>query len=62
MGLNMTVEALLMIIGLCLFCCYFVFEYQRAATPPYQEPLEDKLERTELNPQATWPFPSGSKP
>ena len=36
----MTVEALLIIIGLCLFCCYFVFEYQRAAVPPYQEPLE----------------------
>ena len=36
----MTVELLLIIIGLCLFCCYFVFEYQRAATPPYQEPVK----------------------
>jgi uncharacterized membrane protein len=36
----MTVEALLIIVGLCLFCCYFVFEYQRAAVPPYQEPLK----------------------
>jgi hypothetical protein len=36
----MTVEALLIIIGLCLFCIYFVFEYQRAAVPPYQEPLK----------------------
>jgi len=54
----MTVELLLIIIGLCLFCCYFVFEYQRAATPPYQEPLEP----TEINPQAKWPFPHGDKP
>ena len=99
----MTVEALLVIIGLCLFCIYFVFEYQRAATPPYQEPIKPepdmaeqwvaatasakpetldnidkwnakigdkiwykesaaKLEPTELNPQAAWPFPSGPKP
>ena len=36
----MTVEALLVIVGLCLALCYFVFEYQKAATPPYQEPLE----------------------
>jgi hypothetical protein len=36
----MTVESLLIIIGLCLFCCYFVFEYQKAAIPPYQEPVE----------------------
>lgn len=39
----MTVESLLFIIGLCLFCCYFVFEYQKAkiqsAIPPYQEPV-----------------------
>ena len=75
----MTVEALLIIVGLCLFCCYFVFEYQRAAIPPYQEPvgypqddgaltpaqleqLKDSLEPTTINPQAAWPFPSGSKP
>ena len=80
----MTVEALLFIIGLCLLCCYFVFEYQRAAIPPYQEPLKctgdcgqgryctctqpSVLQEaaaeldTPLNPKATWPFPSGSKP
>ena len=81
----MTVEALLLIIGLCLLCIYFIFEYQRAAIPPYQEPLKctgdcgqgryctctqpsvlkeavDELEPTPLNPQAAWPFPSGSKP
>ena len=57
----MTVEALLIIIGLCLFCCYFVFEYQRAAIPPYQEPIEP-LESTEINPKAAWPFPHGDKP
>ncbi len=58
----MTVEALLIIIGLCLGICYFVFEYQKAAIPPYQEHLEDPLEPTEINPQATWPFPHGDKP
>jgi hypothetical protein len=40
----MTVEALLIIIGLCLFCIYFVFEYQRAAVPPYQEPLKPEAD------------------
>jgi hypothetical protein len=71
----MTVEALLIIIGLCLFVCYFVFEYQKAAIPPYQEPVkpdmaeqwvevnkEAKLEPTPLNPQAAWPFPTGRQP
>jgi hypothetical protein len=58
----MTIEALLCILALCLFCIYFVFEYQRAATPPYQEPLEDKPEPTAINPKAAWPFPSGDKP
>jgi hypothetical protein len=43
----MTVEALLIIVGLCLFCCYFVFEYQRAAVPPYQEPLEPEPDLTQ---------------
>jgi hypothetical protein len=74
----MTIEALLIIVGLCLFCCYFVFEYQRAAIPPYQEPLKypeddgpltpaqleqikDSVEPTAINPQAAWPFPTGSK-
>ena len=73
----MTVEALLVIVGLCLALCYFVFEYQKAATPPYQEPLKPEadmvdqwvaaapaaeLEPTPLNPQAAWPFPRGPKP
>jgi len=63
----MTVEALLIIVGLCLFCCYFVFEYQKAAVPPYQEPLEpepevEAVEPTPINPQAAWPFPRGPKP
>jgi hypothetical protein len=43
----MTIEALLIIIGLCLFCIYFVFEYQRAATPPYQEPLKPEADMVE---------------
>ena len=43
----MTVEALLVIIGLCLFCIYFVFEYQRAATPPYQEPIKPESDMAE---------------
>ena len=75
----MTIESLLIIVGLCLFCCYLVFEWQKAAVPPYQEPLEypqdsgaltpaqleqikDSVEPTAINPQAAWPFPSGSKP
>jgi hypothetical protein len=36
----MTIEALLIIIGLCLGICYFVFEYQKAAVPPYQDPVK----------------------
>jgi hypothetical protein len=47
------------------------------AIPPYQEPVkpnmveqwvaatkqtEETLEPTALNPQAVWPFPTGSKP
>jgi hypothetical protein len=43
----MTVEALLVVIALCLFCIYFVFEYQRAATPPYQEPLKPEADMVE---------------
>ena len=39
----MTVEALLIIIGLCLGICYFVFEYQKAAIPPYQEPVKPDM-------------------
>lgn len=35
----MTIETVLIIIGLCLAVCYVVFEYQKSATPPYQEPV-----------------------
>ena len=35
----MTIETVLIIIGLCLAACYVVFEYQKAAIPPYQEPV-----------------------
>lgn len=35
----MTIEALLIIVGFCLFACYLVFEWQKAAIPPYQEPV-----------------------
>lgn len=39
----MTVEVLLFIIGLCLFCIYFVYKWQESvvdmAIPPYQEPV-----------------------
>jgi hypothetical protein len=79
MGLIMTIETTLIIIGFCLFACYLVFEWQKAAVPPYQEPLKpepddgaltpsqleqikDSVEPTAINPQAAWPFPSGSKP
>jgi hypothetical protein len=62
----MTIEALLIIIGFCLVACYLVLKWQESvvdiAVPPYQEPLEDQLEPTELNPQATWPFPTGRQP
>jgi hypothetical protein len=36
----MTIETVLIIIGLCLAACYVVFEYQKLATPPYQEPVK----------------------
>ena len=35
----MTVETTLIIVGFCLFACYLVFEWQKAAIPPYQEPV-----------------------
>jgi hypothetical protein len=35
----MTIEALLIIAGFCLFACYLIFEWQKAAIPPYQEPV-----------------------
>ena len=40
----MTIETVLIIIGLCLAACYVVFEYQKSATPPYQEPVAPEPE------------------
>ena len=40
----MTIETVLIIIGLCLAACYVVFEYQKSATPPYQESVEPEPE------------------
>lgn len=70
----MTIETTLIIMGFCIFACFLVFEWQKAAVPPYQEPLkclscgESNSEcvcstfATKINPQATWPFPHGDKP
>lgn len=72
----MTIETTLIIMGFCIFACFLVFEWQKAAIPPYQEPVEypqddgaltaAQLEQitadTALNPQAVWPFPQGPKP
>ena len=49
----MTVEVLLIIIGLCLAACYVVFEYQKSATPPYQEPVAPEPDLTQQWVQAT---------
>ena len=40
----MTIETVLIIMGLCLAACYVVFEYQKSATPPYQESVEPEPE------------------
>jgi hypothetical protein len=43
----MTVEALLIIIGFCLFACYLVYRWQESvidmAVPPYQEPVKPDM-------------------
>jgi hypothetical protein len=43
----MTVEALLIIIGFCLFACYLVYKWQESvvdmAVPPYQEPVKPDM-------------------
>ena len=49
----MTIEVVLIIIGLCLAACYVVFEYQNAATPPYQEPVAPKADLSEQWVKAT---------
>jgi hypothetical protein len=36
----MTIEIALIILGLALAACYVVFEYQKLANPPYQEPVK----------------------
>ena len=44
----MTIEALLIIIGFCLFACYLVFKWQESvvdmAVPPYQEPVKTEAD------------------
>ena len=49
----MTIEALLIIAGFCLFACYLVFEWQKAAIPPYQEPVPPEPDLSEQWVQAT---------
>ena len=39
----MTIEVVLIIIGLCLAACYVVLEYQKLAVPPYQEPVKPDM-------------------
>lgn len=43
----MTVETTLIIVGFCLFACYLVFEWQKAAIPPYQEPVAPEPDLTQ---------------
>ena len=43
----MTFEALLIIVGFCLFACYLVFEWQKAAIPTYQEPVQPEPDLTQ---------------
>ena len=43
----MTIEVVLIIMGLCLAACYVVFEYQKSATPPYQEPVAPEPDLSE---------------
>ena len=49
----MTIETVLIIMGLCLAACYVVFEYQKSATPPYQEPVAPEPDLSEQWVQAT---------
>ena len=49
----MTFEALLIIVGFCLFACYLIFEWQKAAIPPYQEPVAPEPDLSEQWVQAT---------
>jgi hypothetical protein len=46
----MTIETTLIILGFCLFACYLVFEWQKAAIPPYQEPVEYSQDDGALTP------------
>ena len=39
----MTIEIALIILGLALAACYIVLEYQKLATPPYQEPVKPDM-------------------
>ena len=58
----MTLEILFLHIAILVACWYMILEYPKLAIPPYQEPVEDKLEPTVLNLQAAWPFPHTPKP
>jgi hypothetical protein len=62
----MTIEIAIILCAVAAIACYLVYRWQTAvvdmAIPPYQEPVEDVVEPTALNPQATWPFPHGDKP
>ena len=49
----MTIETVLIIIGLCLAACYVVFEYQKSAVPPYQEPVAPESDLSEQWVKAT---------
>ena len=49
----MTIEVVLIIIGLCLAACYVVLEYQKLAVPPYQEPVEPEPDLTQQWVKAT---------
>ena len=46
----MTIETTLIILGLCIFACFLVFEWQKAAIPPYQEPVKYEQDDGPLTP------------
>ena len=65
--------ALLIVAGIFGLWYFLLFKKELLAIPPYQNRCNqdcnqgrdcvcDKPESTEINPQATWPFPHGPKP
>jgi len=68
MGLNMTIETVIIICVAAAFCCYLVYRWQTAvvdsvvppAPEPYPVPLNEP-EPVQLNP-VNWPFPTSQKP